>query len=115
MKPSPISKWRVAMKAALHVCLVTFAVLGTHAGVVCEQPHTVTGTLRMSSRYQPNGTDSDQFARDSFSVPTAQAVTEIRWRGGYDPQMLYWGGDILSFRGVHLRIRTGAFPAVSRS
>jgi len=35
---------------------------------------------------------------DSFSVPTAQAVTEIRWRGGYDPNMAYWGGDIVNFR-----------------
>lgn len=31
-------------------------------------------------------------------MPTAQAVTEIRWRGGYDPQMAYWGGNILNFK-----------------
>ena len=67
------------------------------AGVVFEQAHTGSGTLLMSSRYQPNGTDYDQFVWDSFSVPTAQAVTEIRWRGGYLPEMAYWGGSILNF------------------
>lgn len=72
--------------------------VAVHAGIVFEQPHDSTGVLRMSSRYQPNGTDYDQFVWDSFSVPTAQAVTEIRWRGGYDPQMAYWGGDIVNFR-----------------
>lgn len=69
-----------------------------HAGVVFEQAHNGSGTLFTSSRYQPNGTDYDQFVWDSFSVPTAQAVTELRWRGGYDPNMAYWGGDLVNFR-----------------
>lgn len=86
------------MKALLSISLLLLCVLGSEAGVVFEQPHDGSGALRMSSRYQPNGTDYDQFVWDSFSVPTAQAVTEIRWRGGYDPQMAYWGGDILNFR-----------------
>lgn len=83
------------MKSLFAIFLSAVAV---HAGIVFEQPHDSTGVLRMSSRYQPNGTDYDQFVWDSFSVPTAQAVTEIRWRGGYDPQMAYWGGDIVNFR-----------------
>ncbi|MDP3848988.1 MAG: InlB B-repeat-containing protein [Luteolibacter sp.] len=78
--------------------LLLLTSLVAQAGVVFEQPHDGSGALRMSSRYQPNGTDYDQFVWDSFSVPTAQAVTEIRWRGGYDPQMAYWGGDIVNFR-----------------
>ena len=69
-----------------------------HAGVVFEQAHNGSGQLLTSSRYAPNGTDYDQFVWDSFSLPTAQAVTEIRWRGGYDPGMAYWGGDIVNFR-----------------
>ncbi|MDZ4402277.1 hypothetical protein [Prosthecobacter sp.] len=85
------------MKPFLYITLLLSA-LGARAGVVFEQPHDGSGALRMSSRYQPNGTDYDQFVWDSFSVPTAQAVTEIRWRGGYDPQMAYWGGDIVNFR-----------------
>ena len=85
------------MKTILLLCLVLTA-FHARAGVVFEQPHDGTGTLHHSSRYQPNGTDYDQFVWDSFSVPTAQAVTEIRWRGGYDPEMAYWGGNIVNFR-----------------
>jgi uncharacterized repeat protein (TIGR02543 family) len=85
------------MKRLLTLLLLLTA-LCAQAGVVFEQPHDGSGSLRTSSRYQPNGTDYDQFVWDSFSVPTAQAVTEIRWRGGYDPQMAYWGGDIVNFR-----------------
>ncbi len=85
------------MKTILSFYLFLTA-LCAQAGVVYEQSHNGSGSLRTSSRYQPNGTDYDQFVWDSFIVPTAQAVTEIRWRGGYDPQMAYWGGDIVNFR-----------------
>ncbi len=78
--------------------VLLFSVIAANAGIVFEQPHDGAGALRMSSRYQPNGSDYDQFVWDAFSVPTAQAVTEIRWRGGYDPQMAYWGGNIVNFR-----------------
>ena len=84
------------IKSLLTLLLLVFATVA-QAGVVFEQAHDGSGALRTSSRYQPNGTDHDQFVWDSFSVPTAQAVTEIRWRGGYDPQMAYWGGDIVNF------------------
>ena len=86
------------MNLLLTIFLVLISTLWTRAGVVFEQPHTGTGALLTSSRYQPNGTDYDQFVWDSFSVPSAQALTEIRWRGGYLPEMAYWGGDILNFR-----------------
>lgn len=89
---------RSGLKAILTLALFLLSVAGLRAGVVFEQPHDGSGALRMSSRYQPNGTDYDQFVWDSFSVPTAQAVTEIRWRGGYDPGMAYWGGDLVNFR-----------------
>jgi hypothetical protein len=75
--------------------LLSLAAAG--AGVVFEQAHNGSGSLLMSSRYQPNGTDYDQFVWDSFSLPTAQAVTAIRWRGGYLPEMAHWGGSILNF------------------
>ncbi len=59
------------------ILLAAFALLSTaglHAGVVFEQAHNGSGSLLTSSRYQPNGTDYDQFIWDSFSMPTAQAV-----------------------------------------
>lgn len=86
------------MKHLFAAFLIVLSVLRIDAGVVFEQAHNGGGALHMSSRYQPNGTDYDQFVWDSFSVPSAQALTEIRWRGGYDPNMAYWAGDIVNFR-----------------
>ena len=85
------------MKRLFTAVLFVLSILHLGAGVVFQQAHTGSGALLMSSRYQPNGTDYDQFVWDSFSVPTAQALTEIRWRGGYDPNMAYWAGDIVNF------------------
>ena len=85
------------MKPILLLCLCLSA-LCARAGVVFDQPHDGSGTLHHSSRYQANGTDYDQFVWDSFSVTEAQAVTEIRWRGGYLPGWSYWAGQITNFR-----------------
>lgn len=86
------------MKRFLIAAALLFSAFPAWPGVVFDQPHNGTGALLASSRYQPNGTDYDQWVWDSFSVPMAQAVTEIRWRGGYDPQMAYWGGNIVNFK-----------------
>lgn len=85
------------MKSLPAAILLTISTGMGHAGVVFEQPHDGSGTLHQSSRYQANGTDYDQFVWDAFSVPTAQAVTEIRWRGGYNPGWAYWDGQIANF------------------
>ena len=84
--------------------------LGSSAGIVFEQPHDGSGTLHHSSRYQPNGTDYDQFVWDAFSVPTAQAVTEIRWRGGYNPGWATFAGQVANF---HVSIY-GSIPGLSQ-
>ena len=85
------------MKSILTAILLTISPGMAHAGVVFEQAHDGSGTLHQSSRYQANGTDYDQFVWDAFSMPTAQAVTEIRWRGGYNPGWAYWDGQIANF------------------
>ena len=86
------------MTRILLVLVLTVLSLGSHAAIVFHQPHDGSGTIRPSSRYAANGTDYDQFIWDSFSVSNAQAITEIRWRGGYQTDMAYWGGDILNFK-----------------
>lgn len=86
------------MKPLLILSLLSWLTTTSHAAIVFHQPHDGSGTIRPSSRYAANGTDYDQFIWDSFSVSNAQAITEIRWRGGYQPDMAYWGGDILSFK-----------------
>jgi len=70
------------MKYLIATAILLLQLTDSRAGVVFEQAHTGTGSLLTSSRYQPNGTDYDQFVRDSFSVPTAQAGTEVPWRRG---------------------------------
>jgi hypothetical protein len=81
-------------------CFALLSVLScsVRAVNVYDQPHSGTGTLLASSRYQANGTDYDQYVWDSFMVSNAQAIAEIRWRGGYNPEMAYWGGTVVNFR-----------------
>lgn len=99
------------MRTPFSVTLVFLSALWTQAATVFEQPHDGSGTLHMSSRYQANGTDYDQFVWDSFTLPTAQAVTEIRWRGGYDPAMAYWAGQLVNFRvSIYESIAAGSEP-----
>jgi hypothetical protein len=98
------------MKSGLTIGLVLCAILA-QAGVVFNQAHDGSGTLHASSRYQPNGTDYDQFVWDAFTLPTAQPVTEIRWRGGYDPNMAYWAGQLVNFHvSVYESIPAGSEP-----
>lgn len=80
----------------ISACLLATTAL--QAGVVFDQPHNGTSVLRPSSRMMPNNTDYDIYAWDSFTVPTAQAVTEIRWRGGYDPLFVPYAGQLVNFR-----------------
>ena len=86
------------MKKYFHLVLLCVFSCAAHAVTVFDQPHAGSGTLLMSSRYAPNGTDYDQYVWDSFMVTNAQAITEIHWRGGYNPEMAYWGGIIVNFR-----------------
>lgn len=99
------------MKTLLSIALLLFSTLMTRAATVFEQAHDGSGSLHMSSRYQPNGTDYDQFVWDAFTLPSAQAVTEIRWRGGYDPNMSYWDGQIVNFHvSIYESIAAGSEP-----
>ena len=59
------------------------------------QPPTNSGQLYQSSR---NGTDNDQYVWDDFVLAQSRSITEIRWRGGFDPSHLGSGGPVLDFR-----------------
>lgn len=65
---------------------------------VFNQPHNGTGTLYQSSWLDPDGSDSDQFAYDNFQLTSAEAITEIRWRGGHDPAYVWWSTPVIDFR-----------------
>ena len=51
--------------------------------VVFQQPHSGSGQVMKSAWYPPDGLDGDEYLYDNFTLPTNQAVTAIRWRGGY--------------------------------
>ncbi len=64
--------------------------------IVYGQPPSPSGGLYQSSR---NGTDYDQYVWDNFTIQSSQAITitEIQWRGGYDPARFGSGGRVTDF------------------
>ncbi len=53
------------------------------AGQVFAKLPSPAGGVNASSWVAPDGSDSDMYAWDDFTLPLTQAVTEVRWRGGY--------------------------------
>jgi hypothetical protein len=79
--------------------------------ILYTQPPVAGGGLYQSSR---NGTDYDQYVWDGFTLPSSQAITEIRWRGGYDPARFGSGGPVLDFTvAIYPSIMGGSQPAVT--
>lgn len=46
-------------------------------------PPAPTGGILVSSWVAPDGTDCDTYAYNDFTLATTEAITEVRWRGGY--------------------------------
>ena len=83
------------MRSVLTAALLAVG-MAAGAAVVFEQPHNVSGTLYQSSRWDPDGSDSDAYVWDNFTLGSDQTITEIRWRGGF----LYGGsysGPVINF------------------
>ena len=54
------------------------------ADLVFDQAHNGSGVLHKSSWYPPDGLDGDAYCWDNFTLATGTAITESRWRGGYE-------------------------------
>ena len=67
------------------------------AVVVYSQPPSSAGGLLQSSLRDPDGSASDQWAWDDFTLGWTQTITEVQWRGGYDPARLGSGGPVVDF------------------
>ena len=67
------------------------------AVVVYSQPPSSGGGLLQSSLRDPDGSASDQWAWDDFTLGWTQTITEVQWRGGYDPARLGSGGPVVDF------------------
>jgi hypothetical protein len=53
------------------------------SGTGFTQPPNPSGGLIASSWLNPEGSDSDIYSYDNFTLPSNQSVTAINWRGGY--------------------------------
>src|SRR5574341_464352 len=65
--------------------------------IVYTQPPSQSGVMYLSSRWDPNGSDFDQYVWDNFTLASNQEITEIRWRGGFDPAKFGSGGSVIDF------------------
>lgn len=65
------------------IVLSSFVAASARADVVFSRPPLAGGGVSLSSWVDPEGSDSDIYAYDDFTIPGGATVTEVRWRGGY--------------------------------
>lgn len=82
--------------AAAAVCAAVLATPAIAATLVWSQPPTSTGAVVLSSWMDPEGTDSDSYAYESFTLASTTSITEVHWRGGYQFGVGY--GMVSNFR-----------------
>ena len=81
--------------------------------VVYSQPPNTSGGLLLSSRWDPDGSDYDQYVWDNFTLPIDRAISEIHWRGGFDPARSGSGGPVVDFAvSIYPSIPGGSQPDV---
>ncbi|MEZ5979345.1 MAG: hypothetical protein R3F34_14155 [Planctomycetota bacterium] len=77
--------------------LVTIVAAGSaRADVVFAKAPAPTGGIEASAWMSPDGSDSDRYAWDDFTLEHTQTITEVRWRGGYSLNAQY--GKVTDFR-----------------
>jgi hypothetical protein len=83
-------------------------------GTIYSQPVDPNGRLLLSSWLDPDGSDSDQYIWDSFTLQSNETITEIDWFGVYDPLKFGAGGPVLDFRiSVFPSIPAGTEPDIA--
>jgi hypothetical protein len=65
--------------------------------IVYGQAPLASGELLPSAWLAPSGSEADEYAWDSFTLPSNHAITEMRWRGGYAPAKFGSGGAVTYF------------------
>jgi hypothetical protein len=82
----------------------------TLVDVIYSQPPDPSGGYYNASE---NGMDYDEFVWDDFALPSTQAITEIRWRGNYDPIRAYYHQPLVYFTvAIYASIAGGWQPDV---
>ena len=65
--------------------------------VIYSQPPKPGGGLIPASWRDPDGSETDRFVWDNIGFANAQTISEVRWRGGYDPAKGGSGGPVRDF------------------
>lgn len=82
--------------------------------IVYVQPPRPAGGLIQSSLRDPDGSDTDQWVWDAFTLTSSSDVVEIRWTGGHDPARLGSGGPVANFTvSIYASIPAGIQPDLS--
>lgn len=85
----------------------------TFAEIVYSQPPNPDGGLFQSSWWHPNESSFDHYLWDNFTLESNQTITEIQWRGGYDPDRFGSGGPVFDFTvAIYGSIAAGIEPDV---
>ncbi len=81
-----------------------------------NQPVNPNGGLYQSSRWDPDGSDYDQYVWDDFTFQSTTSISEIGWVGAYDPAKFGSGGKVLDFTvAIYPSITAGSQPDVAHS
>jgi hypothetical protein len=102
------------MRELFSVALVSLWCFQTNAAVIYSQPHDGGGSFYQSSWWDPDGSDYDQLTWDSFRLTNSHAITEVRWRGAFDPSYFGSGGPVIDFTvAIYGDIANGYQPDVT--
>jgi hypothetical protein len=81
---------------------------------IFSQPPRPSGGLLLSSLDYLDESEIKQWVWESFAFDTVQTITEVRWRGGYDPSRRGSGGAVRDFTiEIYPSIPVGAEPDVA--
>ncbi|MCA9786745.1 MAG: hypothetical protein KC488_09345, partial [Candidatus Cloacimonetes bacterium] len=94
---SSLSLRRLCTSGWILALLILLPLRGSLATEVFSQPFNGTGTIHRSCFMDPDGSNWDEFAWDSFQLASAEAITEIHWRGGFSPAYNHSGGPVQEF------------------
>lgn len=71
--------------------------ISAYAATIYDQPPSPSGGLYHSSWWDPDGSDYDQYVWDGFILGSNEGITEVHWRGAYDPAYFGSGGPVIDF------------------
>jgi hypothetical protein len=92
----------------------SFPVNAQATGSIYNQPVNPNGQFLLSAWLDPDGSDSDEYVWDNFTLISNENISEIDWYGVYDPSRNGLGGPVVDFRvRIYPSISGGSEPAVA--